>query len=157
MCHYHVKAVFWKLIFLVNSWDRYLFNLIMAASEMSKISWDLFETAGTRGKLGSLLPASFPHLPHEARDTWAQVRPICLFTSGIHFCMGLFKVYSCPGVKPHLSTNGQFCFRQGEAPPAIWSEAPSSPGLSASDLTTFIEKAPRSSLLTPSLLHFPCR
>jgi len=36
--------------------DRYFFKLIMAASEISKVSLALFETAGTRGKLGSLLP-----------------------------------------------------------------------------------------------------
>lgn len=106
--------------------DRCLLNLVVAASEVSKVLLDLFETAGKRAC--SLPP---PLLPH---DTWAQVRPICLFTSGIHFHMGLLDVYSCLGVKPHLSTNVQLCFRQEEAPPAIWSEGPSIPGFSASDL-----------------------
>lgn len=59
MCHYHVKAVHWKLVFFSEQWDRYLFNLIMAASEMSKVSLDLFETAGTRGKTGEPPPCPF--------------------------------------------------------------------------------------------------
>lgn len=158
MCHYHVKAVLWKLVFLVNNgtgnYLTYHGCFWVAQGFVSPFGncWNKRETGEPPPCLFSPSAPWSPWHRSTGQDLTLQYLPVHIRNL---FCVGLCRVCSCSGVKPHLSTNVQF-FRWGEAAPTVWSEAPSTPGLSASDLTTFVKEAPRSSLLTPSLLHFPC-
>lgn len=110
---------------------RWFFNipwLLQCCPKFHYISLKLLEQ-----KENSSLPLLYIRPPQSLGyvSTWHWT--LCLLTSGVHFGLCLFRVYSCPCVKPHCSTNTQLWFRQGRLFQLPAARHPTSPALPASD------------------------